>query len=169
VSRRNKQKESENLADEIGQPDKSSYIRKMGKRARVVGSLSETLVKEPKAFPRKIAHTLRLWFRKVWNARGGGLYACGFVVTFVYLEVSTLVGEILTSTGIVDFFTEQIFEFVFRFLGESLKNMVLAFMWPVPIVQFSPPWGIAILIAMYLVFAYLIKESLERWLFHEDE
>ena len=169
MSRRNKQKDSKDPADEKRQPDKLSYVEKIGKRAKVVGSLSETLVKEPKAFPRKTAHAVRPWFRKVWKARGGGLYACGFVVTFVYLEAATLISEIMASTGVVDFFTEQLIELPFRFLSESLKNMVMAFMWPVPIVQYSPPWGIAILVAIYLIFANFIKKPLEQWLFHDGE
>ena len=169
MSRRNKQKNLKDPADEEGQPDKPSYFQKIGNRAKVVGSLSETLVKEPKAFPRKTAHAVRPWFRKVWKARGGGLYACGFVVTFVYLEAATLISEVMASTGAADFFTEQLIELPFRFLGESLKNMVLAFMWPVPIVQYSPPWGIAILVAIYLIFANFIKKPLEQWLFHDDE
>lgn len=169
MSRRYKQQDSKDPADERRQPDKTSYIRRLGDRAKVVSSLSGTLVKEPKAFPKKTAHALRPWFRKVWDARGGGLYACGFVLTFVYLEVSTLIGEILTAKGIVDFFTEQLVELLFRFFGESVKNMVLAFMWPVPIVQYSPPWGIAMLVGIYVVFAKFIKEPLEQWLFKDDE
>lgn len=168
MSRRNKRQESNDPADEQRQPDKPSYIKKLGNRAKVVGSLSETLVKEPKAFPQKTAHALRPWFRKVWKARGGGLYACGFVLTFVYLEVSTLIGEILGASGIVNFFTEQLVEFLFRFLGESLKNMVMAFIWPVPLVQYSPPWGIVILAAIYVVFANFIKKPLEQWLFRDE-
>lgn len=169
MSRRRKRKKSDNPADEKRQPDKFSYVEKIGNRVKVVGSLSETLVKEPKAFPRKTAHAVRPWFRKVWKARGGGLYACGFVVTFVYLETATLISEIMASTGVVNFFTEQLIELPFRFLGESLKNMVLAFMWPVPIVEYSPPWGIAILVAIYLIFANFIKKPLEQWLFHDGD
>ncbi len=169
MSRRNKQKKSDNPADQKRQPGKLSCVEKIGNSAKVIGSLSKTLVKEPKAFPRKTAHAVRPWFRKVWKARGGGLYACGFVVTFVYLEMTTLISEIMASTGAVDFFTEQLVELPFRFLSESLKNMVLAFMWPVPIVEYSPPWGIAILVAIYLIFANFIKKPLEQWLFHDDE
>ena len=169
MSRRNKRQESNEPADEKRQPDKPSYIKKLGNRAKVVGSLSETLVKEPKAFPKKTAHAMRPWFRKVWKARGGGLYACGFVLTFVYLEASMVIGEIMAATGFVDFFTEQLVELPFRFLGESLRNLISAFLWPVPLVEFSPPWGIAILAAMYLLFTYLIKEPLEQWLFSDED
>jgi hypothetical protein len=169
MSRREKKRESKDPADKKGRPDKPSYAKKLGDRARTVGSLGETLVKEPKAFPKKTAHALRPWIRKVWKARGGGLYACGFVLTFVYLEISMLFGEIIAATGFVDFFTEQLLELPFRFLSESLGNLVSAFLWPLPLLEFSPPWGIAILAVIYLLFTYLIKEPLEKWLFHEEE
>ena len=169
MSRRNRRQGSNEPADEKRQPDKPSYVKKLGNRAKVVGSLSETLVKEPKAFPKKTAHAMRPWFRKVWKARGGGLYACGFVLTFVYLEASMVIGEIMAATGFVDFFTEQLVELPLRFLGESLRNLISAFLWPVPLVEFSPPWGIAILAAMYLLFTYLIKKPMEQWLFSDED
>ncbi len=169
MSRRNRRQGSNEPADEKRQPDKPSYVKKLGNRAKVVGSLSETLVKEPKAFPKKTAHAMRPWFRKVWKARGGGLYACGFVLTFVYLEASMLIGEIMAATGFVDFFTEQLVELPLRFMGESLKNLISAFLWPVPLLEISPPWGIAILAARYLLLTYLIKEPQEQWLFHDEE
>ena len=169
MSRRKKKQKSDNPADEDPQPDKPSYAKRLGDRARTVGSLSETLVKEPKAFPKKTAHALRPWFRKVWKARGGGLYACGFVLTFVYLEASMLFGEIVSATGFVDFFTEQLLELPFRFLTESLSNLVAAFLWPLPLLQYSPPWGIGILAVIYVLFTYLVKEPLEKWLFHDEE
>ena len=169
MSRRKKERDSKDPAGAKRRPDKPSYAKKLGDHARTVGSLSETLVKEPKAFPKKTAHALRPWFRKVWKARGGGLYACGFVLTFVYLEVSMLFGEIIAATGFVDFFTEQLLELPFRFLTESLSNLVAAFLWPVPLLQFRPPWGIGILAVIYVLFAYQIKQPLEKWLFHEEE
>ena len=148
---------------------KDSFVVRMKRRGREVKSLGQTLVNEPKRFPRALLNVIRRSLRTVWDARGGGMYACGFVVTFVYLEVTTLVSEIRSSNGVVEFFTEQLLEIVFRFVGESLGNMIQAFIWPVEIITYSPPWGIAILAAMYLLFTYLIKEPLEQWLFHDEE
>lgn len=169
MSRRKRKRESKDPADEKRRPDKPSYAKRLGDRARVVGSLGETLVREPKAFPKKTAHAMRPWFRKVWKARGGGLYACGFILTFAYLEASMLIGEIMAATGFVDFFTDQLLELPFRFLTETLSNLVSAFLWPIPLLQLSPPWGIAILAAIYLLFTYLIKEPLQQWLFDDDD
>ena len=169
MTRRDKQQQTGDPADAKRQPDKSSYAKRLGDRARTIGALSETLVKEPKAFPKKTAHAMRPWFKKVWKARGGGLYACGFVLTFVYLEASMLFDEIVAATGFVDFFTEQLLELPFRFLSESLANLIQAFIWPAPVVTYSPPWGIVIFGAMYLIFTYVMKEPLEQWLFHDEE
>jgi hypothetical protein len=36
----------------------------------------------------------RGWFRKVWKVRGGGLYALGFALSFVYFEISSLGDDI---------------------------------------------------------------------------
>jgi hypothetical protein len=169
MSRRNKKQESGNPADEERRPDKPSFATRLGDRARTVGSLSETLVKDPRAFPKQTAHAVRPWFRKVWKARGGGLYAFGFVLTFLYLETSMLIREIMAATGFVAFFTEQMAGLPFRFLGESFRNLIAAFLWPLALLEFSPPLGLAILAAIYLLFTYLIKEPLEKWLFHDEE
>ena len=111
----------------------------------------------------------RRWFAKVWKVRGGGLYAVGWAVTFAYLEVTTLISEIFEAEGIVDFFTSQLFEFVFRFLGESLRNMITAFMWPVEIVQWNPPIGAILLGLAFVVFPATIKPYITAWLFPDGE
>ena len=157
------------MSDAKKKRKKDSFAVRMKRRGREIKSLGQILANEPRAFPRELLNVIRRSLRTVWDARGGGLYACGFVVTFVYLEVTTLVGEILSSNGVVEFFTEQLLEIVFRFAGESLRNMIQAFIWPVEIITYSPPWGIAIFAAMYLLFTYRIKEPLEQWLFHDEE
>jgi len=80
-----------------------------------------------------------------------------------------LVDDILSAESISAFFGEQIFEILFRYLGESLQNMIAAFMWPVFVIQISPPWGLVILVAMFVAFPRWIKQPLEQWLFHDDE
>jgi hypothetical protein len=79
------------------------------------------------------------------------------------------VNDILSAESIGGFFGEEIFEMFFRFLGESLQNMIRAFMWPVFVIELSPPWGLTGLIAMFVIFANFLKRPLEQWLFHDDE
>jgi hypothetical protein len=110
---------------------------------------------------------IRRWIRKVWDARGGGLYAFGFVVAFVWLEFTTLVNEFSSSTGITGFFSGQLIQFLLRFTVDSLVNTAYALIWPVRIISYSPPWCLSFL-AQYVVFTYVLK-NLERLLFHEAD
>jgi hypothetical protein len=148
---------------------KDSFVVRMKRRGREFLSLGKILADEPKAFPGELLKLIRRSFRTVWDARGGGLYACGYVLTFIWLEVTMFVGDILAAESIGALFGEQIFEMLFRFLGESLQNMIQAFMWPVFVIQFSDKWGIVILVVMFLVFNKLLKKPMEQWLFHDEE
>ncbi len=148
---------------------KDSFAVRMKRRGREFMSLGRILVNEPKRFPRALLNVIRRSFRTVWDARGGGLYACGYVLTFIWLEIRMLVDDILSAESISAFFGEQIFEIFFRYLGESLQNMIAAFMWPVFVIQISPPWSVGILVAMFVAFPRWIKQPLEAWLFHDDE
>jgi hypothetical protein len=147
---------------------KDPFVVRMKRRGREFTNLGRILVNEPKRFPRALLNVIRRSFRTVWDARGGGLYACGYVLTFIWLEFRMLVDDILSAESISGFFGEQIFEIVFRYLGESLQNMIAAFMWPVFVIEISPPWGLGILVAMFVAFPRWIKQPLEQWLFHDE-
>lgn len=139
----------------------------MKRRGREFARLGQVLANAPNAFPGELLKLIRRSIRTVWDARGGGLYACGYVITFIWLEVTMFVSDILSAESIGALFGEQIFEMFFRFLGESLQNMIQAFMWPVFVIQIHEIGGIGILAVMYLVFNKLVKARLERWLFHD--
>ena len=85
-------------------------------------------------------------------------------MTFVVLEVRSLAGDVFEADGIVDFFTEQIVETLFRFLGESLSNMIYAFIWPLQVITYRVPWGAIGLGLAFLVFDQVLKKPIERWL-----
>ena len=148
---------------------KDSFVVRMRRRGRELIGLGQVLANEPKNFPGALLKLVRRSFRTVWDARGGGLYACGYVLTFIWLEITMFVDDIVSAESIGDFFGEQIFEIFFRYLGESFRNMLVAFMWPVQIIEISPPWGIGILVGMFVVFPRWIQPSLERWLFDGDD
>jgi len=86
----------------------------------------------------------------------------------VYLETRTILSELFEAEGIVDFLTNQLFELIFRFLGESLMNMVQAFMWPVEIVQFWPPFGAIALGLAFVSFDKYLRKPVERWLLEPE-
>ena len=104
----------------------------------------------------------RTWFRKVWKVRGGGLYALGFIATFIVLEVRSLADDVL---GIGAIFTGQIFEFLISFVVDSFSNTLQAFMWPIYVVQLAPPWGAIALGGTFIVFTTYLKKPIEDWLF----
>jgi len=131
-----------------------------------MGSL---LVNEPRAFPAACLHIFKRVFRKVWHARGGGLYACGFFATFAWLEISTLFSEILAAESVADFFGEQIVELLIRFSIMSLQNTLSAFLWPYHIIKQSPVVGGLVVVGMFIVFSKFLKEPLEKWLFGDTE
>ena len=143
-------------------------MERVTQNAKVTANLGSVLVKEPKAFPAASLQVFKSVSRRVWHTRGGGLYACGFFLTFIWLEISTILGEILAAEGVGAFFSEQILELLFRFSVMSLKNTISAFMWPIHIISLSPMWGGIFLGVMFVVFEKFLKDPLEHWLF-EDE
>lgn len=104
----------------------------------------------------------REWFRKVWKLRGGGLYACGFAISFLIREIGSLADDVL---GIGAIFTGQAFEFVINFIIDSFMNTLYSFMWPVYVLQFAPPWGAIGLGLAYYGFSSFLKKPIEGWLF----
>lgn len=108
----------------------------------------------------------RTWFRKVWKVRGGGLYAVGFAATFLYLEVLSLVDDVL---GIGALFRGEAIEFFVNFIVESFMNTIAAFMWPIEVIRFSPPVGVIALGIAFWLFPIFVKPHIERWLFDDDE
>jgi len=149
--------------------NKVSFTMRMKNRGRETVSLGKTLVNEPREFPGALQDVFRRSFRTIWNARGGGLYACGYVLTFIVLEIKMFFGDILDAESIGGFFGEQLFEMLFRFLGESIQNMVFAFIWPVWFIQYESPWGLVMLVLMFVVFSNFLKAPLEQWLFKGAE
>ncbi len=111
-------------------------------------------------------HWFRGWFRKVWEVRGGGLYACGFAVAFLVFEVGSL-REDVAQLGAV--FRGDIIGFALDIVIDSLINTVKALIWPVYALQFSPPFGLIALLAAYLLFPRYVKPHISRWLFPEEE
>jgi len=137
----------------------------VGDGARALGEFGDDIVNRPGVLPGKANGWLRTWFGKIWRVRGGGLYAVGWAVTFAWLEVTTIVGQIVGSDSLVSFLTEQLLEFVLRFATDSLVNFVQAFIWPVYVIELWPPFGMIALGLAFIVFPALLKKPIERWLF----
>lgn len=138
--------------------------RRLGESAR---SLRDT-VNEPRQIPKKAQNVFRRWARKVWEVRGGGLYAAGYALTFIILETRTIFGEIAESKSVGDFVTSQLGEFIFRFFGESIANFVKALMWPIYVIRIDPMWGGIALAAGFILFDRVLKKPVAEWLARDD-
>jgi hypothetical protein len=66
-------------------------------------------------------------------------------------------------------FEGEVVGFVMSFIIDSFQNTIQAFMWPVIIVEFSPPWGAIGLGAAFMLFPRYVKKHVEAWLFSDDE
>ena len=104
----------------------------------------------------------RAWFRKVWEVRGGGLYAVGFAVTFIYLEVLSLADDVL---GIGALFRGEAIAFFMNFFIDSLMNTLASFLWPIEVLQLAPPFGAIGLGIAFWLFPIFFKPHIEEWLF----
>lgn len=134
---------------------------------REPAALAGVLVTRPREFPRAAHEWLRRGFRKVWSARGGGLYATGFFVTFVWLEIRLLAEDLIDASDAGDLILGQLAELLLRFTVESFINTLEAFFWPLYLIAFEPPAGLLVLAALYVVFPLTLKKPIERWLFDE--
>lgn len=141
----------------------------MANRGREAKALGKVLADEPRSFPSELLKLIRRSLRTVWDARGGGLYACGFLVTFVFLEIQMFVLDIVTADSVGGYFSGQVSELLFKYIGQSFQNTISAFMWPVYIIEIDPIWGGGILAAMFVLFPKFLKKPLERWLFDDAE
>jgi hypothetical protein len=149
-------------------PPKETFLERTGHRLKDAAGLGRLAFEQPRAVPGELRRRFKRFLRALWDARGGGLYACGFVITFLWLEASTIVGEIASSSSLASFVTDELIEFVFRFSVQSLVNTILALVWPAYVIDWSPAWGGAALVALYFIFPRFIKPTITRWLFDGD-
>lgn len=111
----------------------------------------------------------RRYFRKAWESRGGGFYGFVGALTFVYLEVVDLAGDIAGVRWVrVDL--GWLIGFLVNNLIEAVMNLVRAAIWPLEWVQRS---GIGLTSGFLLVVSYLgyqaIRPTVLRLLEDPDE
>lgn len=111
--------------------------------------------------PRSLGDILRGGLIRIWCARGGGFFGLGYLVTFVLMEVRLVVSEFESSTGVLDFITSQLLEYLFRLGIMSFVNVLLAFLWPLLLLEHLGGWGLLILPAAYLLFERLLRPGIE--------
>ncbi|MDH3675092.1 MAG: hypothetical protein OES12_06330 [Anaerolineae bacterium] len=142
---------------------------------RSAGEVGRDTIRNPGALPGKAQGWFKRYVGKIWRVRGGGLYACGYVIAFLWFEVVTIISEMAAASGVGDYIASQATEFITRFLTDTFRNMIAAFIWPVYVVAISPPVGAIALGLGFILFPKYLKKPIERWLFdgeldqHETE
>lgn len=111
----------------------------------------------------------RRWLARIWLTYGGGLYAVGYALTFLYLEAQSILEEVFDSSGVWDFVRSHLIEFLFRFAVDSIVNMVQAFVWFLPWLSYRTPLGLILLGIGFYVFDIYLREPVGRWLLKEDD
>ena len=152
---------------------KKPFFQSLADRIREAADLFGILVNRPKDFLPALLVLAKRFVRNIWDLRGGGLYSVGYVITLVWLEIQMLIQDLIDLTSGSSQFGDQLIQgvikFVLRFAYESLINSIQALMWPVTAIQFYPPWGLGIMVALFAIFPKMIKPPLERWLFDGDD
>jgi hypothetical protein len=147
-----------------------STRQRLGEGLRAAGRAGVDTVVKPGGLSDQAQHWIRDWFRRVWELRGGGLYAVGFAICFAYLEITELFLEDIPAFLALDSYAaDALLGFMIDFLIDTLMNTLAAFMWPVFVVQWYPPFGAVALGVAFLLFPKYLKPHIERWLFRGDE
>ena len=116
--------------------------------------------------PQRSHGWFRRWFRKVWEVRGGGLYATGFALSFFVYEALDLVEDLANINML---WNGQAIEFLIKLGIDWAGNMVQAFIWPAHVAQFASPWGAVGLGLAFWLFPIYVKPHIERWMFDEEK
>ncbi len=149
-------------------PPRKSFGRRVGEHLDAIGSLGNTAVNRPRELPRHAESMLRRWFRNVWAVRGGGLYAVGFAVTFLYLEIVEILTDDLPALFTINLLSSELFELVISFVIDTFLNFLTALIWPAFVVTFAAPWGAIALGIAFVAFNQFLKAPVERWLEDDD-
>ena len=122
----------------------------------------------PGGLPDKAHGWFRSWFRKVWEVRGGGLYAVGFAAAFLFFEIREVVVEDIPQfVAMNNILSSELIAFGIEFLVDTLVNFVRALLWPMYVVMLWPPTGAIALVAAFILFPRYLKEPIEKWLFKD--
>ena len=100
------------------------------------------------------------WLLGLWQKKGAGFYGLGFVISFVILEIRSIIDDLTgdPATGLL----MQGVEFLVRFGVESVINGVLALVWPLFVLERLGAYGIVLLVGGYLVFERGLRPVVEH-------
>ncbi len=149
---------------------RKSLGRRVGENLRTAGEVGREAVKHPGGLPDKAHGWFRSWFRKVWEVRGGGLYAVGFAVAFLIFEIrEAVVEDIPQFVAMNSILSSELIGFGIQFLVDTMVNFVRALLWPMYVVMLWPPAGAIGLAVAFVLFPRYLKRPIERWLFQDAD
>ena len=102
----------------------------------------------------------------MWDVRGGGLYACGFAATFLWLEAGSFIEDFKQIHLLFD---GEVIGFILNFIIDSFQNTIAAFIWPLEIIELAPPFGAIGLGLAFWLFPTYLKPHVEAWLFEPED
>ena len=147
-----------------------SFGRRVGENLRAAGEAGRDAVTRPGGIPDKAHGWFRSWFRKVWEVRGGGLYAVGFALAFLFFEIrEAIVEDIPQLVAMNNVLSSELIGFGIQFVIDTMINFVRALLWPAYIVALWPPAGAIALVAAFILFPRYLKKPVERWLFQDTD
>ena len=150
-------------------PPKKSFGRRFEEGVQAAGDLGRTAVNRPRELPRHAEGLLRRWFREVWSVRGGGLYATGFAIAFLYLEIIEIVTDDIPTLFTTNLLSGAVVGLIIDFIVDTFINFITALMWPAFVALFAPPWGAIGLGLAFVVFDRYLRKHVEEWLDRDDE
>jgi hypothetical protein len=117
----------------------------------------------------RAANSLRRWVLRVWESRGGGFYGFVAALTFVYLEIIDLAGDVVDLAG-AQMGMGSIIGFVVGNLVDALVNGLRAAVWPLSWVgNFGAGLlSVALLLGSYAAY-HAIRPSVLRLLTPTDD
>jgi len=157
------------VASEGDNKTEASRAAALRERAREIGRRGHEELTRKGGLPDSAHGFLRRWFRRVWELRGGGAYAIGFGVTFLYLEINDILFDDIPTLFAMDLTSvDSLIGFVVSFIIDTLMNTLVAFVWPALLLSNGEIYGLVALVAIFTLFPRYLKKPIEHWLFEGE-
>ena len=101
----------------------------------------------------------------LFRSRGGGLYALGYVVSFVVLEVLEIPDLLTDLAGFFSgdgSFVGSLLALMVDFFVDTLRNVIYSFVWPGFFLQLTGPIGVAFLAVGFATYNRILRPIVER-------
>ena len=101
----------------------------------------------------------------LFRSRGGGLYALGYVVSFVVLEVLEIPDLLTDLAGFFSgdgSFVSSLLALMVDFFVDTLRNVIYSFVWPGFFLQLTGPIGVAFLAVGFATYNRILRPIVER-------